>query len=262
MILTGGLRDLQYYVTHGLLPSVRKRQTFVEMIKACKQNRSVRSFRFDSMWPLGVVRTLKHCNRGAQYFKKYCKVNACSVLNYERIGVKNIVTSVCKDLSCVHSQNGVLRRICVIDRKNLANTRHMAVDAESIPPPYEYIDPKSEEEVVNVTFIYQDGSEQKVRGKVGDNLLLLALRHQVNIEGACEAQLACTSCHVYVDEKYQEFLEEKGEEEDDLLDNAPFLKENSRLGCQIILKKELDGLRLTVPKATINFYVDGHVPKH
>jgi ferredoxin-2, mitochondrial len=42
---------------------------------------------------------------------------------------------------------------------------------------------------------------------------------------------------------------------------APFLKENSRLGCQIILTKELEGLELRLPKATRNFYVDGHKPK-
>jgi hypothetical protein len=49
--------------------------------------------------------------------------------------------------------------------------------------------------------------------------------------------------------------------EDDLLDLAPFLQENSRLGCQIVLTKELDGLTLTLPKITRNFYVDGHVPQ-
>lgn len=49
--------------------------------------------------------------------------------------------------------------------------------------------------------------------------------------------------------------------EDDMLDMAPMLQENSRLGCQIILTRELDGMELTLPKVTRNFYVDGHVPK-
>lgn len=48
--------------------------------------------------------------------------------------------------------------------------------------------------------------------------------------GACEASLACTTCHVYVHEKYLDTLPEPEEKEDDLLDMAPFLKENSRLG--------------------------------
>lgn len=49
--------------------------------------------------------------------------------------------------------------------------------------------------------------------------------------------------------------------EDDMLDMAPQLQENSRLGCQIILTKELEGAQFTLPKITRNFYVDGHVPK-
>lgn len=49
--------------------------------------------------------------------------------------------------------------------------------------------------------------------------------------------------------------------EDDMLDMAPMLQENSRLGCQIVLTRELDGMELTMPKVTRNFYVDGHVPK-
>lgn len=49
--------------------------------------------------------------------------------------------------------------------------------------------------------------------------------------------------------------------EEDLLDLAPFLQETSRLGCQVILTKELDGVTVTLPKATRNFYVDGHTPQ-
>lgn len=49
--------------------------------------------------------------------------------------------------------------------------------------------------------------------------------------------------------------------EDDMLDMAPMLQENSRLGCQITLTRDLDGIELTLPKVTRNFYVDGHVPK-
>lgn len=81
------------------------------------------------------------------------------------------------------------------------------------------------------------------------------------MEGACEASLACTTCHVYVKDDYLNTLHPPEEKEDDLLDLAPFLKENSRLGCQIILTKEMEGMELELPKATRNFYVDGHTPK-
>ncbi|KAF2884907.1 hypothetical protein ILUMI_21278 [Ignelater luminosus] len=126
---------------------------------------------------------------------------------------------------------------------------------------YEWQDPKSEDEIVNITYITKDGNKVPVKGKVGDNVLYLAHRYQIPMEGACEASLACTTCHVYVNDNYTDKIPEALEKEEDLLDMAPFLKENSRLGCQIILTKELEGLELELPKATRNFYVDGHVPK-
>ncbi|XP_065088087.1 adrenodoxin-like protein 1, mitochondrial [Ochlerotatus camptorhynchus] len=126
---------------------------------------------------------------------------------------------------------------------------------------YEWQDPKSEDEVVNVTYIDKDGKRMPVRGKVGDNALYLAHRYGVEMEGACEASLACTTCHVYVLGGYVDRLPPSEEKEDDLLDMAPFLKENSRLGCQIVLTKELEGIEMQLPQATRNFYVDGHKPK-
>ncbi|XKL59888.1 hypothetical protein PGB90_000904 [Kerria lacca] len=126
---------------------------------------------------------------------------------------------------------------------------------------YELQNPKSEEEVVNVTFIDKNNNKFTVKGKIGDNLLYLAHRYNVDLEGACEASLACTTCHCYVSFDYLQKLKEPNEEEEDLLDMAPFLKENSRLGCQIILTKELDGIVIMLPLATRNFYVDGHKPK-
>ncbi|XP_022246425.1 adrenodoxin-like protein, mitochondrial isoform X2 [Limulus polyphemus] len=126
---------------------------------------------------------------------------------------------------------------------------------------YEWQDPKSEEEVVNVVFVTKDGKRIPVRGKIGDNVLYLAHRYGIEMEGACEASLACTTCHVYVQNEYFDKLPAAEESEEDLLDMAPFLKENSRLGCQIILTKELDGIELRLPTATRNFYVDGHVPQ-
>lgn len=115
---------------------------------------------------------------------------------------------------------------------------------------------------MNITFVLKDGTKVPVRGKIGDNLLYLAHRYEIPMEGACEASLACTTCHVYVNSsQHLDILPEADEKEEDLLDMAPFLKENSRLGCQIVLDKELDGLEVELPKATRNFYVDGHTPK-
>ncbi|XP_029169718.1 adrenodoxin-like protein, mitochondrial [Nylanderia fulva] len=125
---------------------------------------------------------------------------------------------------------------------------------------YEMQDPKTEADIVNVTFIDKKGKKHYIKGKVGDNVLYLAHRYGIEMEGACEASLACTTCHVYVHHDYVDKLSVPEEKEEDLLDLAPFLKENSRLGCQIILTKKLDGIELKLPKATRNFYVDGHTP--
>lgn len=126
---------------------------------------------------------------------------------------------------------------------------------------YEFEDPKSEEEVVHVNFILRDGTRKRVRGKVGDNVMYLAHRHRIEVEGACEASLACSTCHVYVAEDFFNKLPQPKEEEEDMLDMAPALRPNSRLSCQIILTKDMDNITLTLPKVTRNFYVDGHVPE-
>ncbi|VDO83514.1 unnamed protein product, partial [Heligmosomoides polygyrus] len=115
-------------------------------------------------------------------------------------------------------------------------------------------------EVVNITYVLRDGTEKRIRGKVGDNVMYLSHRYGIELEGACEASLACSTCHVYVDKPYYERLDEPKEEEDDMLDQAPALRSNSRLGCQIILRKDLDGITVRLPSITRNFYVDGHVP--
>ncbi|XP_064385853.1 adrenodoxin-like protein 1, mitochondrial [Halichondria panicea] len=126
---------------------------------------------------------------------------------------------------------------------------------------YEWEDPKSPEDIVNITYVDRDGQRLEIQGKVGDNALYLAHRHNIEMEGACEASLACTTCHVYINSEHVDRLEEASEEEEDLLDMAPQLRENSRLGCQIVLSKELEGIEIVLPKITRNFYVDGHVPQ-
>ncbi|XP_035255276.1 ferredoxin-2, mitochondrial-like [Anguilla rostrata] len=116
------------------------------------------------------------------------------------------------------------------------------------------------EDTVNVVYIDRSGKRIPVKAKVGDNVLFLARQHGIELEGACEASLACSTCHVYVKDDYYDKLPPPEEREDDMLDMAPVLQENSRLGCQIILTPELDGIELTLPRVTRNFYVDGHVP--
>lgn len=126
---------------------------------------------------------------------------------------------------------------------------------------YEAHGPKRPEDVVNIVYIDRDGTRIPVAGKIGDNVLYLAHVHDIELEGACEASLACSTCHVYVDNNSLNKLDYAEEEEEDMLDLASLLRVNSRLGCQIILSKELEGMELGIPAVSRNFYVDGHVPQ-
>lgn len=78
----------------------------------------------------------------------------------------------------------------------------------------------------------------------------------IEIEAACDGNCACSTCHVYIDEKYFDRLPPASEEEEDMLDLALFLQPTSRLSCQIIMTPNLEGLEFKRPSATRNFYAD------
>ncbi|RID50337.1 hypothetical protein BRARA_H01074 [Brassica rapa] len=119
-----------------------------------------------------------------------------------------------------------------------------------------------ETEKINVIFVDKDGEENHIKVPVGMNILEAAHENDIELEGACECSLACSTCHVIVmDTEYYNKLEEPTDEENDMLDLAFALTETSRLGCQVIAKPEIDGIRLAIPSATRNFAVDGFVPK-
>lgn len=107
-----------------------------------------------------------------------------------------------------------------------------------------------------LTFIYADGSKKEVDAPVGLSVLEIAHEHSVPIEGACEGSLACSTCHVVVEPQWYELLNEPAEEEEDMLDLAFGLTSTSRLGCQILMTEELDGLTVRLPSATRNMLVD------
>lgn len=66
---------------------------------------------------------------------------------------------------------------------------------------------------------------------------------------------------MFQDEDYDDLIDSLGEDEEDMLDMANGLTETSRLGCQVMVTEEMDGLVVDVPAATRNFYVDGHIPQ-
>jgi len=107
-----------------------------------------------------------------------------------------------------------------------------------------------------VIFITTD--EQRIEIDAPEGLSLLEVAHQnsIDLEGACEGSLACSTCHVVVDPEWFDTLQDASEDEEDMLDLAFGLTKTSRLGCQIIMTPELDGLTVRLPAATRNMMVD------
>jgi 2Fe-2S ferredoxin len=108
-----------------------------------------------------------------------------------------------------------------------------------------------------MTFVSPDGKTRKeVDAPLGLSVLEIAHRNDIDLEGACEGSLACSTCHVVVDRDWYDRLDEPKEEEEDMLDLAFGLTHTSRLGCQIRMTEALDGLIVTLPSATRNMMVD------
>ncbi|KAI6084084.1 ferredoxin [Hypoxylon rubiginosum] len=116
-----------------------------------------------------------------------------------------------------------------------------------------HIHPPKPGEELYVTFIDKEGKEHKIAVSKGDNLLDIAQAHDLEMEGACGGSCACSTCHVIVtEEDYYEKMPEPEDDENDMLDLAFGLTETSRLGCQVVMTKELDGMKVKLPSMTRN----------
>jgi len=98
-----------------------------------------------------------------------------------------------------------------------------------------------------VTFIERDGNRKTVEAPMGLTLLDVARKFDIDIEGACEGSLACSTCHVIIESQWFDALPEASEDEEDMLDLAFGLTKTSRLGCQIKVTDEIDGLVVSLP---------------
>ena len=103
-----------------------------------------------------------------------------------------------------------------------------------------------------MVFVERDGTRKEVDAPLGLSVLEIAHRHGIDIEGACEGSLACSTCHVIVDPSWFTKLAAPTEDEEDMLDLAFDLQETSRLGCQIIMTDALDGLVVKLPAGSRN----------
>lgn len=108
-------------------------------------------------------------------------------------------------------------------------------------------------EELHITFITKEGKQETYEVAEGDNLLDIAQANHLDMEGACGGSCACSTCHVIVDPEYYDKIPEPDDDENDMLDLAFGLTETSRLGCQVFMSKELDGIRVALPTMTRNF---------
>ena len=109
----------------------------------------------------------------------------------------------------------------------------------------------------HITFLSPNGGERwEVEAPIGISLMEIAIANNIDMEGACEGNMACATCHVIVDPDWSGKLTPAEEEEEDMLDLVFGLRRTSRLGCQIIMAAELDGLTVRLPGDSRNLPSD------
>lgn len=98
------------------------------------------------------------------------------------------------------------------------------------------------EDIINITVIDRDDRAHEVEAPTDMNLNLMEVckAHELPVQGTCGGMALCSTCHVYV--LSDTALPEMGEDEENMLDQAFFVKSNSRLGCQLHIKQSMDGL--------------------
>ena len=101
--------------------------------------------------------------------------------------------------------------------------------------------------MIRVTFIDARGERVATEGAEGTSLLEVGQAAGMSLEGTCEGQMACSTCHVIVDSDWFGRLPPASDDEEDMLDLAAGVERHSRLSCQILLASALDGLVVRIP---------------
>ena len=101
--------------------------------------------------------------------------------------------------------------------------------------------------MVRVTFVTADDEKLAAEGAEGQCLLELAQNAGMPLEGTCEGQMACSTCHVIVAPEWFDRLPPAVDDEEDMLDLAAGVTRTSRLACQITLTAQLDGIEVRIP---------------
>ena len=101
--------------------------------------------------------------------------------------------------------------------------------------------------MVKVTFVTAQGEKVQAEAEPGTCLLTLGQNVDMPLEGTCEGQMACSTCHVVIAREWFDRLTPASEDEEDMLDLAAGVTRTSRLSCQIELSDELDGIEVRIP---------------
>lgn len=97
-------------------------------------------------------------------------------------------------------------------------------------------------DIITITVIDREDVVHELEAPTDMNMNLMEVckSYELPVEGTCGGMALCASCHCYV--QSDTLLPEASEDEEDMLDQAFFVEDNSRLGCQIRIKEEIEGL--------------------
>lgn len=98
--------------------------------------------------------------------------------------------------------------------------------------------------MIKVTVVDREGKEHELDAPTDMNMNMMELckSYELPVEGTCGGMAMCASCHMYIESEHE--LPEMSEDEEAMLDSAFFVEDNSRLGCQIHLADDMDGLKV------------------
>lgn len=94
------------------------------------------------------------------------------------------------------------------------------------------------------------GKEHELEALEGWRVMEIIKDYGLPLKAECGGACCCATCHVYVDKEWLPKLHEMREEEEDMLDEAIDIQDNSRLSCQILMSEALDGLKVTIAPGT------------
>ena len=102
--------------------------------------------------------------------------------------------------------------------------------------------------MTKLIFIQTNGNESSIEAENGLSVMEVARDNDLGIEGSCGGSISCCTCHVIIDPEWFPIVGKPNPDEEDMLDLAAGLKATSRLGCQIEITDELNGLRINIPE--------------